>query len=389
MNYARSGLALRLFAAQALVVVTGAITLGLVAAAVGPPIFHEHLGRVSGHVSAEAIAHVEEAYASASAISLGVALLALLAAALGVSAYVAQRVARPVAALAGAAADVAEGNYAVRVAAPGLGAEFDTLAGAFNAMAGRLRSVETTRQRLLADLGHEMRTPLATIEAYLEAAEDGVGVDDEDTLSVLRTQTARLRRLAEDLAAVSRAEEHRLNLHPAPTPPDDLARAAVAAAGQRYAAKGVTLRLETDENAPEVYADQERMGQVLTNLLDNALRHTPPGGQVTVRVRRAAAGVDLVVTDTGEGIAAEHLPHVFERFYRADGARDRGRGGSGIGLAIVRAVVAAHGGRVTASSAGPGAGARFTVSLPPAGGAVAGAATVRREPDVPDAAAGR
>ena len=361
----RMGLAARLLAAQVLVVLTGSLTLGLVAAAIGPPIFHDHLHRIVGQVSAAASHHIEEAYASASIIATSVGLLAALIAALAVSAYVARRVAGPVEQLAAAAEDVAGGHSTVRVDLPGLGREFDTLAGSFNAMAAKLEDVEATRRRLLGDLGHEMRTPLATIEAYLDAVEDGITVDDEDTLAVLRTQTARLRRLAEDIAAVSLAEEHQLDLHPVPITPADLICAAMAAARPRYEAKQVILTAQVDADLPAVYADPERLGQVLGNLLDNALRHTPPGGQVQVRAGRDPDGVILSVRDTGTGIAAEHLPHLFERFYRADTARDRSQGGgSGIGLAIVRALVDDHGGRVTATSDGLGTGATFTVFLP-------------------------
>ncbi len=362
----RVGLAGRLFAAQALIALTGAITLGLVAPVVGPAIFRSHLDQVSGHIDTETTRHVEEAYASASAVSLGVALLAALAAALAVSAYVARRVAHPVGQLAAAAAEVTEGRYEARVAVPGMGREFDAVAQAFNAMAQRLADVEATRRRLLADLGHELRTPVATIEAYVDAAEDGVAVAGEDTWAVLRAQTGRLRRLAEDIAAVSRAEEHQLDLRPRRVPAADLLAAAVAAAQPRYATANVTLLQRIGGDAGEVDADPGRIGQVLGNLLDNALRHTPPGGYVTAAVDRDAAEVRFTVSDTGEGIPAEHLPHVFERFYRADPARDRARGGSGIGLAIVRAIVTEHGGRVAAASAGPGAGATFTVALPAA-----------------------
>jgi signal transduction histidine kinase len=361
----RTGLAGRLFAAQALVVFTGALTLGLVASAVGPAIFHNHLRQISGQVDAEASAHVEEAYASANAVSFGIALVAALAAALAVSAYVARRVARPAAQLAAAAADVAEGRYTSRIQSPRLGGEFDTVAASFNAMAARLAEVEETRRRMLADLGHEMRTPVATIEAYLEAAEDGVAVQDEDTLSVLRIQTARLRRLTDDIATVSRAEEHPFDLHLVRCSPTDLVSAAVAAARPRYAARGVGLS-EQVQGGPEVDADPERIGQVLGNLLDNALRHTPPGGQVRVTLGPDPAGIRITIADNGEGFAAEHLPHLFERFYRADPARDRASGGSGIGLTIVRTLVHAHGGQVAAASSGPGTGATFTVTLPPA-----------------------
>ena len=358
------GLRGRLFAAQILVVLAGAVTLAVVAAAVGPRIFHDHLRQASGQVDADTGRHVEQAYASASALSLAVALAASLVAALAVSAYVARRVARPIGQLAAVAADVTEGRYGARVSVSGLGREFDTVAGAFNAMSGRLAEVEAARRRLLADLGHELRTPLATIEAYLDAAEDGVAVEGEETWVVLRAEASRLRRLAEDIVAVSRAEEHQLDLHPRRVSVTGLVASAVAAARPRFAAKDVTLCERVAEAAGDVDADVERMGQVMANLLDNALRHTPPGGQVTVTVDQHRAEVRLVVSDTGEGIPAGHLSHVFERFYRVDAARDRGRGGSGIGLAIVRAIVTGHGGRVTAASAGPGAGATFTVILP-------------------------
>lgn len=367
----RAGLASRLFLAQILVVLTGAVTATLLAVAVGPAIFHDHLHRVAGEVSPEAAAHVEQAYTSASAISLTVALFAAVVAALAASAYVARRVARPIAELADVAADVAAGNYAARAEPPGIGAEFDTVANAFNAMSARLAEVEATRRRLLADLGHELRTPLATIEAYLEAAEDGVAVEGEDTVSVLRTQTARLRRLAEDVAAVSRAEEHQLDLHRVRCGPDGLVRAAVAAARPRYDTKEVTLDERVAADLPDVSVDPERIGQVLANLLDNALRHTQAGGRVAVALDLDPAGVRITVSDTGSGIPAEHLPHVFERFYRADSARDRDHGGSGIGLAIAQALVQEHGGRITVASQGPGRGTTFTITLPAAAASVA------------------
>jgi two-component system sensor histidine kinase BaeS len=363
MRRLRAGLAGRLFAAQALVVLAGGITSAVVAAAVGPPIFRDHLRQAAGAVSPQADRHVEDAYTSASALSFGVALIAALAAALTVSAYVARRLGRSVGELAQASTEIADGRYQVRAAPPGLGAEFDTLAASFNAMALRLESVEATRRRLLADLGHEMRTPLATIEGYLDAAEDGVSVEDEDVLTVLRAQTARLRRLSDDIAAVSRAEEHQLDLHPVPTPPAVLVADAVAAARARATAAGIALRDRVEPGLPTVLVDPHRMGQVLGNLLDNALRHTPAGGSVEVRAWRTGGQVHLAVADTGPGIPAEHLPHVFERFYRADRARDRQHGGSGIGLAIARAIVTAHNGQIHATPTTPH-GATLTITLP-------------------------
>ena len=362
------GLAARLFVAQTLIAVVSAVTVWLVASAVGPPIFHSHLHRAAGNVTAETSQHVEDAFTSASAVSIGVALLASLAAALGVSAYVTRRITEPIARLAGAARQVAAGHYEVHVDRPALGTEFADLTGAFNAMADRLQTVESTRRRLLTDLAHEMRTPVSTLDAYLEGFQDGVVTGDPETLAMLRTQTARLTRLAEDVDAVSRAEEHRLDLHPVPVDPADILAIAADAARGRFTSAGVALTTRAAPRLPQLVVDPDRIGQVLGNLLDNALRHTPAGGEVTVTARsdQGGRGVALVVTDTGDGIPAEHLPHVFERFYRVGRARDRAHGGSGIGLAIVKALTQAHGGSVTAASAGPDHGSTFTVALPAA-----------------------
>ena len=363
-----NNLAARLFAAQTLVAVAGAATLWVVAAVIGPAIFQSHLNQAQvAQVSADTARHVDEAFRSASAVSIGVALLASLVAALAISAFATRRIAGPVVRLADAAGDVAAGRFDVRIPDPALGSEFAELTASFNGMAQRLQAVETTRRRLLADLAHEMRTPLATLDAYLEAIEDGVAVMDQETVALLRAQTARLGRLTEDVTAVSRAEEGQLDLHPIALSADQVIDRAAAAARERFDAKGVTLATDTAPRSGRVAADPERMDQVLGNLLDNALRHTPAGGTVALAAHQGGdsepGGVEFVVTDTGDGIPAEHLAHVFERFYRVDRARDRAHGGSGIGLAITKALVEAQAGTVTASSAGLGHGAVFTVRL--------------------------
>jgi signal transduction histidine kinase len=358
------GLAARLLATQVLVLLVGVLTAWIVTAAIGPTLFHDHLRRAGMTASPTEVQHAEEAFRSANLITLSLALLAALTAALAVSVYVTNRVGRSVAAVASAATDVAGGHYDARVPRPGLGAEFDELASAFNAMAGRLGSVEQTRRRLLADLAHEMRTPVSTLDAYLEGLEDGVTSLDTETAAVLRAQTRRLARLAEDVSAVSRLEEQQTRLRITPVAPEELVGAAVAAFADRYAAKRVELTRVLADGLPDVRVDTERIGQALGNLLDNALRHTDPGGTVTITGRRAGRDVELAITDTGEGIPVEHLPHLFERFYRVDAARDRSHGGSGIGLAIAKALVEAHGGRLTAASPGPGKGSTFTIRLP-------------------------
>lgn len=364
MSRQRPGLGARLLFAQALVLAAGAGTTGVVAALVGPPLFREHLHRagVSGD-SAEQM-HAEQAYVYATVISVGVAVCVAALAALVVTWYVSRRLQRSVTDVATAATAIADGRYDSRVPPAHLGDEFDALAHSFNEMAGRLQAVDTSRRRLFGDLAHEIRTPVAVLEAYVEAVEDGVRTLDAETVAVLRQQARRLVRFSDDAAALAQAEEGQATIEPGPVSGAELVTAAVAAATDRFDAKGVTLHCALDPALPRLWADPDRLGQVLGNLLDNALRHTPSGGRVEIAASATGPTVTLTVVDTGDGIAAEHLPHIFDRFYRADTARDRDRGGSGIGLSIAKAFVEAHHGRIAVSSSGSGSGTTFTITLP-------------------------
>lgn len=354
----------RLLLAQGVVLLAAVLTAGLVAAIVGPPLFHDHLVQAGLSPQSPELAHIEQAYTDASAVSLAVALVIALGGAFAVSWYLTRRLQRPLAALTDAAGEMSRGRYDTRVSSAGAGPELDALAATFNSMAGRLETTEDTRRRLLADLAHELRTPIATIGAYLDGLEDGLAAWDSTTARVLRDQTDRLARLAQDIDEVSRAEEGRIPLHRRPTRVGELVGAAVQAGSEGFADKGVRLLTEYGSAGCVVDVDPQRMAQVLGNLLGNALRHTPAGGSVTVASGRTSGYAVLTVTDTGDGIAPESLPHVFERFYRGEHARDRDSGGAGIGLSIVKALVDAHRGTVTASSAGAGRGATFTVTLP-------------------------
>lgn len=353
----------RLLLGQGAVLVANLLAASLVAILVGPPLFHRHLVE-AGHLPApHEMAHLERAYRDANLVSLSLALVTALACALAVTWFVAQRIQRPLTELTSAAGSMAAGDYSTRVDAPGAGPELTTLASAFNAMAGRLDEVESTRRRLLTDLAHEMRTPLATLNAYLEALDDGVRTWDEETRDVLTQQTARLSRLAADLDDVSSAEEGRLRLSPEPVSVSELVSRAIATATPAFQTAEVHL-VGDAPGAATVEVDPDRFAQVLTNLLDNARRHTPAGGRVDVRSEVVGHLARITVADTGEGIDATQLPHVFERFYRGDSARDRRRSGSGIGLTISRAIVRAHGGTLTAESPGRGQGSTFTIELP-------------------------
>ncbi|HEX5331463.1 MAG TPA: ATP-binding protein [Cellulomonas sp.] len=353
--------------AIALVVVTAGLTAWLVAGAIGPATFHSHMLQAGASNDRVAVLHAEEAFRSSSALSLSVALAAAVLAALAVSLFLTRRIGRSLAALSTAAARVAGGRFDAHVTSPHLGVEFDELAEAFNAMSARLHDSESLRQRLLADVAHELRTPVATLTAYLEGLEDGVESLTPATVAVLRAQASRLTLLAHDLAAVTQAESGELVLQRVRATPQEIVAAATLPAGDRFAARGLELATRISPHLPPLYVDRDRMGQVLGNLLDNALRHTPAGGVVTVRAEAAHHGaVRIVVEDTGEGIEPQHLPHLFERFYRVDTARDRTHGGSGIGLAITKALVEAQGGTITATSAGPGHGTTFEILLPAA-----------------------
>jgi two-component system sensor histidine kinase BaeS len=361
----RPGFASRLLVAQSLVLGAMSLTAWVVASAVGPGIFHDHLDRAGvAHTPSES-EHIEEAFASAMLLALAAALLIAIVLALAVTWYFSRRTQHSISRLAQAAAKVGAGDYGSRVPRPGLGGEFDQFADTFNALAERLEAVESTRRRMLADLAHEMRTPLATLEAHLEALQDGVRQLDEATFEVLTGSTERLRRLAQDIGAVSRAQEGELEIHLEPADPGDLVEAAAGAFRDRYREEGVALTTDVGTDVA-VLADPSRMGQVLANLLENALRHTPAGGSVRIACRRTDRGVAIEVADTGEGIEPADLSRVFDRFYRADPARNSRHRGSGIGLTISKALVEAQGGNLSAHSDGPGQGARFTVNLPAA-----------------------
>jgi signal transduction histidine kinase len=372
-------LAARLVAVFALIIALTGLIAWAVASVVGPESFHRHLVAAGLGEDAAALAHAEAAFRSASATSLGIALGAAAAASLALSILITRRVTVAIGQLSAAAAQVAGGRFDARVAAPRLGAEFDGLAEAFNQMGAGLGASQRLRDRLLGDVAHELRTPVATIAAYVEALEDGVAELTPETAAVLRAQGDRLTRLASDLAAVARAQDPLAALELEPVPAAAVLEAAASAAQPGFAAKGVALRVEANAaGASPIRVDRARFAQVLANLLENALRHTPPGGTVRLTAEapggegRAPAGaseapvVRLTVADTGEGIEPEHLDHVFERFYRVDQSRDRLHGGSGIGLAIAKALTEAHGGSIAVQSGGAGAGAAFAITLPAA-----------------------
>lgn len=279
--------------------------------------------------------------------------------------FLSRRVNRPVEDLAAAAETVAAGTYTISVPTTGFGPELAALSTAFRKMADDLAATDAARSRLLADLAHELRTPLATLEVHIEGMEDGIVSPGSESYDVMRAQVTRLHRLANDIKLTAAAQEHALDLHPRPILVADLLHTACDAAAPRYAAQEVTLRCESANPSATVCVDPDRIQQVLANLVENALRHTPSGGAVTVTATTTHGNSLISIADTGDGIPADQKEAIFQRFHRIDPARrSQGNGGSGLGLTIARAIVEDHQGTLTADSPGPGHGATLTMTLP-------------------------
>ena len=328
-----------------------------------PGLFHTHVREALGVVPDAVNDHLDRAFTDAILVALGIAITAAALTAVAVSSFLAMRMLRPIRAMAEGSQRIAAGQYEARVPEAGED-ELGVLGKAFNEMAASLQTAERRRRELVSDVAHEFRTPLATVEGYVEAMSDGTLPRSDENLDVVTQETRRMARLLEDLSKVSMAEERQLDLRLVAAEPWTLIEQAVQAASLAYVEKGVTLDAPKRPGLPPVLVDADRMAEVLGNLLANALRHTPPGGRVEVGAERLGDHLVISVSDTGEGIAARDLERVFERFYRVDPARARSSGGSGIGLTIARAIVAAHGGRMWAESAGRGQGARFAFALP-------------------------
>jgi two-component system OmpR family sensor kinase/two-component system sensor histidine kinase BaeS len=296
--------------------------------------------------------------------------LPLLAAGLGVLAF--RGIATPLADVMAGADAIAEGDLSVRVPVPERGPDdFGRLAQSFNRMAEELERADQQRRNLTADVAHELRTPLHIIQGNLEGVLDGVYQPTGEHLDATLDETRALARLVDDLRTLSLAEAGQLPLvWESVDVAELLADVSTSFSGQAEAA-GIDLRveLEGDSSLPEISADAGRLDQVLSNLMGNALRHTPASGAITLRAEPSDGGVRIVVRDTGEGIPAEDLPYVFDRFWRGDRSRSHASGaGSGLGLAIARQLVQSHGGRISIASQ-VGEGTAFTIELPGDGSA--------------------
>lgn len=293
----------------------------------------------------------------------GIALLVALI----LSALIARSVARPLQHISRVAERLAGGDYSQRAPVSGP-PEVRALAESFNDMAARVAATQQAQRDFLANVSHDLRTPLTSIQGFSQAIADGVTADPQaaqNAAQIIHDETARLNRLVDSLLDLARLEAGREALARHPVRIDAILRAVADSLTVRAQAQNTTLRLEIAAALPPVSGDGDRLAQVFTNLIDNALRHTPPGTSIAISAHPASDGIMIAMQDGGAGIPPEDLPRIFERFYQVDKSRQRGpnAGGLGLGLAIAREIVEAHGGTISAASP-PGYGAIFTVWLP-------------------------
>ena len=290
------------------------------------------------------------------------ALALVLAGSAIATALIARRVLGPVVNLREAAQALAHGELSTRVPVEGA-RELAALSEAFNLMAHRLEEQEQLKRDLTNDVAHELRTPITNLRCHIEAMSDGLVPLTAEALSTLAEDVKQLDRLVIDLGELAQADARQLPLHPEAVDVNDVVSLLSRELAPRIAASELTLVVDVPADLPPVWMDRGRLIQIMSNLLNNAIVHTPAGGRVAVLVQRRGTQVRIEVQDTGDGIEPRHLPFVFDRFYRADPSRSRRTGGAGLGLAITRQLVLASGGLINVTSQ-PGAGTAFTMHLP-------------------------
>jgi histidine kinase len=368
----RRHLSWKLFLSYLVVILVGMVVLASAAEFAVPTAFDRHMSAMADMMGGRMMGMGMDLFTnfrSAVTEALVVAGIAAFLAAVAVSLFVSRRVVLPVQEMMAASQRIADGHYDERVGVPGSTRpdepdELSRLALSFNQMATRLEQTEVRRLELIGNVAHELRTPLSAIKGYMEGLIDGVLPAEAATFQQVYREADRLQRLVHDLQELSRVEAGTFELTLRPLSVHHLVEGAVARLGRQFEEKGVTLETDVPLDLPAVRADEDRMGQVLLNLVGNALQYTPSGGRVSLAARREGEKVRVSVQDTGIGIAPEHLSHVFERFYRVDKSRSRAGGGSGIGLTIAKHLVEAHGGQIEAASRGPDQGSTFSFTIP-------------------------
>ena len=288
--------------------------------------------------------------------------LAAVVLALTVTFALSRRILAPIEALTGAVRRMANGELDQKIEARSRD-EIGDLTRSFNLMADSLARLEQLRRNLVNDVAHEFRTPLTNVRCHLETVQDGLAVPDAEFINSLHEEVMLLGRIVDDLQELALAESNQLRLDRSPISINEEIGRAINTFQPRALALGIDLSFDPAPALPRAYADPGRLAQILRNLLNNAVTHTPPGGLVEVSARASDSTVEVIVRDTGPGISEEHLPNIFERFYRTDSSRERATGGAGLGLPIVKQLVLAQGGKVRVESK-VGIGSTFAFSLP-------------------------
>jgi signal transduction histidine kinase len=279
---------------------------------------------------------------------------------------ISRRITKPIKTLTDASQQIAQGEYNHRIPENEIpNDELGQLAHSFNQMAEKLEGIDAMRRQLIGDISHELRTPLTAIKGSMEALMDGVLPSDQATYQQIYREADRLQRLVEDLQELNRVDGNTFPLNLKLVHVSELVKSALTPLENTFTMKGVTLESQVESGLPAIRMDSDRIQQVLHNLLGNALQFTPPDGSVRLSVKKAENTILFSVRDSGIGISSEHLPHIFERFYRADKSRSRTNGGgSGIGLTIAKSLVEAHGGEIWVESAGENQGSTFSFTIP-------------------------
>lgn len=358
-----SGLAMRIMIGQIVVIAVGALTLGATAAFLAPVLFAHHFEQ-TGETDSHVRDHAQQAFEDSFVLAIVLGVVASIIGAGLLSWLLTRRVSEPIEHLAQAAEAVAAGDYNVSVPHDTFAREIAALSDSFEEMTAQLAATDMSRRQLLADLAHELRTPAATLEAHIDGMEDGIVPATAEAYAVMRQQVARLRRLTNDIRTLTEVETHSLDLHLEPTTVRSILVDARNAADHRFSSKGVALICHPCINDAIVNVDPERMQQVMANLLENALRYTPPGGAVSITCTCKNGSTIIAITDSGDGIVSDQLEAIFERFHRGDISRLSDGSGSGLGLTIARGIIDDHSGTLTATSDGLGSGAQFQISLP-------------------------
>jgi len=367
----RTSLSGKFLLSYLLIVLVGVATLLVVTFALAPtlfqaqlvPILQTHPGALT---TAEAIQRILDVFLGTLLSALAVAAIVATVTSLAISLFVARRITVPLRQMTQVSQRISAGHYAERmvIAPVHRTDELGQLASSINALAVALEQTERRRLEVIGNVAHELRTPIATLEGYLEGLLDEVIEPSPRTWAMLHTEAGRLRRLVDDLQELSRAEARQIPLSLQPVAPQRLVQDALEPLAGQFVEKGLELQIHVPEDLPQIMADPTRAVQILTNILVNALRYTPAPGKVAVDVNREEAMVAFRVSDTGIGLSPEQIAHIFERFYRVDKSRSRAFGGSGIGLTIAQSLAQAMGGAIRVESAGLDQGSSFTLTLP-------------------------